>query len=510
MLDRSALLSLRSLGKRFGPVQALDGVDLDVHRGEVHALMGENGAGKSTLIRCITGVHRPDAGSMRFGDSIIAPATPLDAEAIGISCVHQEVHLIPHASVAENICLGREPTRGTGPLGRLLGIRWGAVRERARSAIARVGLSIDVGRELASCPIAVQQLVAIARALDCGASLVVLDEPTSSLSDDDAERLFRVLARLRGEGLGVLIVTHFLDQVYRIADRITVLRDGRHVGTRDASGLPRGELVAMMVGRSIEPVSAALRRGAAASEPLFRARGIGRAGALEHVDCDVAAGEAIGLAGLLGSGRSETLRAIFGAEPADRGSMTMEGAALAPRSPRRALRVGIAFLPENRKGEGIIPSLSVRENIVLALQARHGAFRRIGPAEAAGLAARFIAALRIRTPTDATPVASLSGGNQQKVLIARALATDPRMLLLDEPTRGIDIGAKEDVMRLIDDLRSRGLAIIVASSELEELVRACGRVVVLRDRRNVGELCGEDVTPSAILHAIASHGESDV
>jgi galactofuranose transport system ATP-binding protein len=501
----SALVSVRGLRKRFGAVQALDGVDIDVARGEVHALMGENGAGKSTLIRCITGVHSPDAGTMTLEGTVIRPAAPREAEAIGISCVHQEIHLIPHASVAENVCLGREPTR-TFPFA---GIRWNAVRARARTALARLRLDVDVRRELGTCPIAVQQLVAIARALDCGASLVILDEPTSSLNDDEVTALFAVLDSLRQEGLGILIVTHFLDQVYRVADRVTVLRDGRLVGTRTIGDLPRSELVEMMVGRRVDGhLNESRLSGRADQKPLLAVRGLGRSGAIDRIDCDVHVGEAVGLAGLLGSGRSETLRAIFGAEPAERGTIDLDGVRYTPRSPQHAIRLGLAFLPENRKTEGLIPTLSVRENIVLALQARRGAMRRMALNESVTLAERFISALRIRTPSPETPVCSLSGGNQQKTLIARALATDPRLLLLDEPTRGIDIGAKDDVLALIETLRAEGVALIIASSELEELVRACGRVVVLRDRRSVAELVGASVSPSAILAAIAAHDDT--
>jgi monosaccharide-transporting ATPase len=494
-----ALLSVRGARKRFGPVLALDGVDIDIERGEIHALMGENGAGKSTLIRCVSGVHSPDAGSVSVAGVPARPRTPREAELFGISCVHQEVHLIPHLSVAENICLGREPTRRFP----FPGIRWGAVRERARQAVERVGFEIDVRRELCTCSIAAQQLVAIARSLDCGARVVILDEPTSSLNEREVEALFSVLRRLRANGLGILLVTHFLDQVYRIADRITVLRDGRLVGTRSAADLSRAELVAMMVGRAIHREPRAEQHASRAEQPRFAARGLRRRGALDAVDCSVDRGEAVGLAGLLGSGRSETLRAIFGADPIDAGTMTLDGHPVRPGSPREAMRVGIAFLPEDRKRDGIIPSLSVRENIILALQARRGVFARVSNREALLLADRFIAALRIRTPSPETPVHRLSGGNQQKTLIARALATDPLLLLLDEPTRGIDIGAKEDVLDLVRSERERGVAIIMASSELEELVRACGRVVVLRDRRSVAELMGSAVDPTAIVRAIA-------
>ncbi|MBL9148594.1 MAG: sugar ABC transporter ATP-binding protein [Phycisphaerae bacterium] len=499
------MLAARGLRKRFGPVLALDSVDLEIRPGEVLGLMGENGAGKSTLIKCLTGLHRPDAGTIERDGRPITLRSPRDAEALGVSTVHQEVHLIPHATVAENICLGREPRRNW-----LLGgsIRWRRVRERANAALARLGLALDVRREVSTLPLAIRQLVAIARALDIEARTLILDEPTSSLDRDEVERLFSTLRRLRGEGLGIVVVTHFLDQVYAIADRIAVLRDGRLVGAALAASLPRAELVAMMVGRAIAP--AAARASSEAERPraaALSARGLRRRGALDGVDLDVAAGEAVGLAGLLGSGRSETLRALFGADPIDEGAIEVSGRRHSIRSPGAAMRLGLAFLSEDRRGDGILPSLSVRDNLITALQAQRGILRRVGRREAAALADRLIASLRIKAPSASTPIARLSGGNQQKVLLARWLATDPRVLLLDEPTRGIDIGAKADVLALVASLREKGLAVVFVSSELEELAAACGRVVVLRDRRSVAQLRGADVDPSAMLAAVAAAPE---
>ena len=499
------LLLARGLSKRFGPVRALHAVDFDLRAGEVHTLLGENGAGKSTLIKCLTGVHAPDAGEIRLAGRLVSPATPREAESLGIATVYQEVNLIPHATVAENISLGREPLRGGWPRT----IRWSEVRRRARAALARLGLELDVSRELSACSIAVQQLVAIARALDIEARVLILDEPTSSLDREEVARLFEVLARLRGEGMGVVLITHFLDQVYAIADRITVLRDGRVVGVHEAAALPRAQLVGEMVGRAFEAwrPAPATTPGMQSDRPppLLTARGLARRGAVEHADLDISPGEAVGLAGLLGSGRTEVARLLFGADRPDAGELRIDSAPARLTSPRAAIRRGVALSPENRKTEGLIPNLSVLENIELALQARRGLRRALGPAARRAMAQRFIEVLSIKTPGPDTPVSQLSGGNQQKVLLARWLAIEPRLLILDEPTRGIDVAAKAEIMRTIDTLRAAGMAILFISSELEEVVRLCRRVVVLRDRRTVAELAGDGLTEGSVLASIAEH-----
>ncbi|MCL4222250.1 MAG: sugar ABC transporter ATP-binding protein [Phycisphaerales bacterium] len=495
-LTSPALLEARDLSKRFGPVHALSGVNFTLRHAEIHALMGENGAGKSTLIKCLTGVHRPDSGSTLLRGRAIAPASPRDAEREGIATVFQEVNLIPHLSIAENICLGREPTH-------LRRIRWRAVRQRARAALQRLGLSIDVRRELDSCSIAVQQLVAIARALDIDARVLILDEPTSSLDRSEVVNLFTIMRRLRDQGLGILFVTHFLDQVYAIADRITVLRDGRFVAEHSVADLPRQKLVGLMVGRELDLAAAAPAHAAIqpSSTPLLEARAIARHGCVEHADLSIHAGQTLGLAGLLGSGRTETARLLFGADRLERGQLLVDGQPVRFRAPRHAIRRRIALTPENRKDHGIIPSLSVRENIELALRARGRA--RLSPAASRLLADHYIRILSIRTPSADTPVSSLSGGNQQKVLVARWLATQPRLLILDEPTRGVDVAAKAEIIREIEHLRRQGMAILFISSELEEVVRVSQRVVVLRDRRTVAQLSGAQITEQAVLGAIA-------
>lgn len=498
------MLEAVGLTVRFGAVMALQEVDFSLRAGEVHALMGENGAGKSTLIKCLTGVHSPVSGEIRLDGKSARLASPRDAEAVGIGTVFQEIGLIPHMSVAENVCLGREPVRGGWP--RL--IRWGEVANRAKAALGRLGLSaLDVHAELSSCSIAVQQLVAIARALEMRPRVLILDEPTSSLDRDETSRLFDVLRRLRSDGLGIIIITHVLDQVDAIADRITVLRDGRLVGVRDARTLPRAELVSMMVGREFDGVPVVEGKQSeslsGAEPPVLAARGVGRRGLLEHVDISLSRGEAVGLAGLLGSGRTETARLLFGADVADRGEIAVRGKPVTFAAPRDAIASGIAMTPENRKTEGIIPSLSVRENITLALQAKRGFLSRLSSGAQSRLADGYIVSLGIRTRDAETSISNLSGGNQQKALLARWLATEPSVLILDEPTRGIDVAAKAEILRAIHDLRGQGLAIIFISSELDEAVRTCARIVVLRDRRSVTELSGTQATEKHVLSAIA-------
>jgi galactofuranose transport system ATP-binding protein len=500
---QTALLEMRDISKRFPGVQALAGVHFTVRRREVHALMGENGAGKSTLIKVLTGVHPRDSGTMSLGGVSIDPRSPREAEALGISTVYQEVNLIPHLSVAENICLGRQPTR----FGM---IRWGAIARRAREALARVDLDIDVTQTLSACSIAIQQMVAIARALDISAQLLVLDEPTSSLDDREVEELFQVIRKLRDGGLGIVFVTHFLDQVYAISDRITVLRDGRLVGEYEAAKLPRMELVSRMIGRQLAQreateTEAARRRVPLSTEPFIEARQLGRRGSIAPIDFKIARGEVLGLAGLLGSGRSETARLLFGIDRAETGEVRVANRKVALSSPRRAIAEGFAFTPEDRKSAGIIPHLSVRENIVLALQGRQGIWRTVSRKKQMEMADRFIRALGISTPGTEQAVMNLSGGNQQKVLLARWLATQPQLLILDEPTRGIDVGAKAEIEKLIESLRVEGMAILFISSELEEVVRDCQRVIVLRDRAKVGELEGEQINEQNIMQTIAGH-----
>ena len=508
------LLEMRRICKAFPGVRALDNVDFTLRTGEIHALLGENGAGKSTLVKVLTGVERRDSGTLRLAGRPIHPRSPLEAQALGVSTVYQEVNLIPYLSVAENIYLGRQPQR--------LGcIRWRRMNELAANALGRLELTLDVRRPLNSYSIAIQQMVAIARALDIQAGnpqhpgtpkVLVLDEPTSSLDSREVQQLFAVMRRLRGQGLGILFITHFLDQVYAIADRLTVLRNGALVGEYATAELPRLELIARMLGQDVATVSrltarhgAAIALSSGSRQPFLKATGLNRRGGLRLLDLCVASGEVVGLAGLLGSGRTETARLLFGIDRPDGGRVEIEGRRVMLRSPRQASARRLGFCPEDRKTEGLVSDLSVRENIVLALQARKGWLRVLSRRRQRELASRYIQALNIGTPDAERPARQLSGGNQQKVVLARWLAAQPRLLILDEPTRGIDVGAKAEIEKLIAQLCQDGMAIVFISSELDEVVRNSHRVVVLRDRAKVGELTGAQIDLSAILRLIARH-----
>jgi len=498
----AAVLDMHGIHKSFTGVAALVDTRLCLRAGEVHALMGQNGAGKSTLIKVLTGVHPADAGRIVLNGTEVRPDSPLAAQALGISTVYQEVNLCPNLSVAENIMAGRMPRRWSG----YGGIDWGAVRREARACLDRLQLDIAPTQLLGDCPVAVQQMVAIARAVATDAAVLVLDEPTSSLDEAETERLFAVMRRLKARGVAILFVTHFLDQAYAMADRITVMRNGQVVGEHLSSELPRLALVSAMVGRTLVAQDLAPAATAALhTAPLLQARGLGRKGAVLPLDLDVRAGEVLGLAGLLGSGRTETARLLFGADRADSGEITLDGAPLRLRSPADALHAGIAFCPEERKTDGIVAELSVRENIMLALQARRGVFKHLSPREQADMAAHWIGALGIKTADAETPVGLLSGGNQQKVIIARWLATAPRLLILDEPTRGIDVAAKQDIMDQVMALCDQGLAIVFISSELAEVLRVSHRVAVLREKRKVAELPVAQVNEQLVMGIIAGH-----
>jgi galactofuranose transport system ATP-binding protein len=498
-------VEMRGISVEFPGVKALDGVDLRLLPGEVHALMGENGAGKSTLIKALTGVYGIDAGTVSVRGRPHAVAGPAAAQAAGIATVYQEVNLAPNLSVAENILLGREPRR----FGR---IDHRACRRRAAELLARLGLDVDPASVLGGHPLAVQQLVAIARAVDTDPAVLVLDEPTSSLDADEVAELFRVVRELRAAGVAVLFVTHFLDQVYELCDRATILRNGRLVGEYPLAELSRLDMVAKMIGRDLAVLEDLDRAPAAVPDevrtPFVAATGLGRTGAVAPADLAVHAGEVVGLAGLLGSGRTELVRLLFGADRADSGTVAVEGRPVTLRTPLAAIAEGIAFCSEDRKGEGIVGDLSVRDNVLLALQARRGWARRVPRAEADELVGRWIAALDIRPADPDAPVRTLSGGNQQKVVLARWLLTEPRLLILDEPTRGIDVGAKTQIQKLVAELAADGMAVVFVSAELEEVLRLSDRVAVLRDRRKVAELPRAEAALGRVMDLIARGGGS--
>ncbi|QGY00792.1 sugar ABC transporter ATP-binding protein [Methylobacterium mesophilicum SR1.6/6] len=501
-MSHTPLLSVRGLSKSFAGHQALAGVDFTLRRGEIHALLGENGAGKSTFIKTVTGIVRRDAGEVRLDGGPIAPRSAEEAGRAGIATVYQEVGLLPNLTVAQNLFLGREPTRfGL--------VRARAMRRRAAARLAEFGLAIDVGAPLGSYPVAVQHLVAIARAVDLSARALILDEPTASLDAHEVAVLFGVMRRLAAQGIGIVFVTHFLEQVYAITDRITVLRNGRLVTERETADFPRLDLVHTMLGRDLAEEEERVETGPGgrrtkAGPPVLRAEKLGKAGYLRPVDLSVAGGEVVGLAGLLGSGRTETARLLFGAERPDQGRILLDGKPTRIAGPRDALRHRLGYCPEERKTDGLVADLTVRENIVLALQARKGPFRPLGRAAQDRIARAFIAKLDIRPPDPERPIGLLSGGNQQKALLARWLATEPRLLILDEPTRGIDVGAHAEIIRLIRSLCDAGLALLVISSELEEIVTYSDRVIVMRDRAQVAELADGAIDVTAILRAIAA------
>jgi galactofuranose transport system ATP-binding protein len=503
--EGSPVLEARAVGKRFPGVVALSEVDIQLRAGEVHALVGENGAGKSTLIKLLTGVYQPDDGELLQQGEPVRFARPLDAQAAGISTIYQEVNLVPLLSVAANIFLGREPRT-----------RLGLVDKRAMNAAAAellgtLGVDAEVSRPLRTLGLGTQQMVAVARAVAVDARAVVMDEPTSSLEAAEVATLFEVVARLRAQGVAVLYVSHRLDELYRICDRVTVLRDGRVVHTGPLAELPRLRLVAAMLGRDLDEVR---RDGTtrfegessveATEAPVLEATGLARRHVLDGVSLTVRPGEIVGLGGLLGAGRSETARAIAGAMPVDSGTVTVAGRRIRTGSVPAAIAAGVVMLPEDRKSDGIVPGLSVRDNIALAALpalSRAGIVSRRKQDEVVD---RFVSRLRIKASSPDQKVGELSGGNQQKVLLARLLARNPKLLLLDEPTRGIDVGAKAEVQGLIDELAAEGLGVVLISSEFDEVVEGSDSVVVLRDGRAVAVLRGDQVTEEALLDALAA------
>jgi simple sugar transport system ATP-binding protein len=510
MTDARPVLEMRGITKQFPGVRALSAVDFRLLPGEVHSLMGQNGAGKSTLVKVLTGVVPPDAGQLILEGQEIRPHSPLDAQRLGISTVYQEVNLCPNLSVAENILLGRGETSA-------FAIRWREMRRQAVALLAELNIHIDVTAPLDSYPLAVQQMVAIARALSAEhaggdavrTKLLILDEPTSSLADDEVKMLFSVIRRLKSQGIAILFISHFLNQAFEISDRFTVLRNGQLVGEYPVAGLSRMELIVKMVGKEIAETGpdraarAQAKADAPVAAPVVQARGLGKTGSVTGIDLAVPAGQAIGVAGLLGSGRTETARLLFGVDRADHGTLEIDGQPVRFGSPLDAITHGLGFCPEDRKHEGILGELSIRENIIIALQCKRGIFRSLSRARQDEIARSYIKLLGIKTRDADVPISKLSGGNQQKVLLARWLATDPRMLILDEPTRGIDVGAKVEIMAEVMALCDNGMAVVFSSSEMDEILRYSDRVVVLRDRTKVGEMAGSEADETKVFQIIA-------
>ena len=497
----TARIEMLKVSKAFPGVRALEAVDLRVEVGEIHALMGENGAGKSTLIKILTGALRGDAGEIRLDGRPVQIGSTGEAQALGIGTVYQEVNLVPTMSVTKNLTLLRQPRR--------FGfIDWRDSRRVARERLKRLNIDIDVERALGSYPVAIQQLIAIARALEDDTRVLVLDEPTASLDANETELLFGIMRDLKQRGISMVFITHFIDQVYRISDRISVLRNGMLVGTAATADLPPLKLISMMLGRELEKTEERLVTGesTAKGEPIVVAEGLGRRRLMAPFDLSVRPGEVVGLAGLLGSGRTEVAKLIFGAVRPDSGRLNVGGVPMTTHSPGRSLRQGMAFCPEDRKAEGLILELTVRENIILALQSKRGWLRRMSHDEQEEQAQKMIKALGIATPDADKPVGQLSGGNQQKVVLARALVSDPRILILDEPTRGIDVGAHAEIVALIRRLCEQGLALLVASSELDELVAVSDRIAVLRDRQKIGEIAEREITRENVIRTIAGAG----
>ena len=496
------VLTMRGICKYFPNVKALENVDFTLRKGTIHALMGENGAGKSTLIKVLTGVYTMDKGEIRIDgvDNAIVIRSPQEAQNYGISTVYQEITLCPNLTVAENMFIGR--TKGNG-------VDWKAMEKRAGELLDSLGIPARPKQILGSCSLAVQQMVAIARAVDTDCKVLILDEPTSSLDDKEVEMLFRLMRDLKSSGVGIIFVTHFLEQVYAVSDQITVLRNGELVGEYLVKDLPQVQLVEKMIGKDLEDLSVIKKSvppAGAQSENFYEVEGLSSSQS-RPFDFHIARGEVNGFTGLLGSGRSESVRAIFGADPVTGGSVKIEGKKAKIGKPLDAMKHGIGYLPEDRKRDGIIADLSVRDNIILALQVIKGVAHPFSRAKAEAFADEYIKALDIKTASSDTPIKSLSGGNQQKVILARWLLTHPQYLILDEPTRGIDVGTKTEIQKLVLKLAEEGMSITFISSEIEEMLRTCSRLIVMRDRNIVGELKGDELTQERVMRTIAGGGD---
>jgi len=496
-----AVLEMHGICKYFPGVRALNNVDFTLREGEIHALMGENGAGKSTLIKVLTGVYPKDEGQIFLSgkEGAVSIRSPEDAQKLGISTVYQEITLCPNLTVAENMYIGRTKEKF---------VNWKQMTEAAGKILKELDIPANPKQQLSDCSIAVQQMVAIARAVDMECRVLILDEPTSSLDELEVQKLFGLMRNLKAKGVGIIFVTHFLEQVYEVCDRITVLRDGTLVGEYVIEDLPRVQLVSKMLGKELDDLASIKNEETEAkidytSVPVYEAEQLKSSTDIKEFDFAIRQGEVNGFTGLLGSGRSESVRAIFGADKIASGKIKMNGKEIKIRKPLDAMKNGISYLPEDRKRDGIVGDLSVRENIILAMQVMKGFFKPISRAQAEAFADEYIKLLDIKTASSDTPIKQLSGGNQQKVILARWLLANPVYLILDEPTRGIDIGTKIEIQKLVLKLAAEGKSVTFISSEIDEMLRTCSRLIVMRDRKTVGELSGDDLTLSKVMSTIA-------
>ena len=498
-MAQKTILTMKGITKTFPGVKALSNVDFKLCEGDIHALMGENGAGKSTLIKVLTGIYPFDAGEIIMDGKAMVNKSPQDAQNNGISTVYQEVNLCPNLTVAENLFIGREPKK----LGM---INWKEMNSRSKVLLESLDIEVAPTTLLDECSIAIQQMIAIARAVDMECKVLILDEPTSSLDEEEVEKLFVLMKKLKAKGVGIIFVTHFLEQVYEVCDKITVLRNGELVGEYDVENLPRVQLVAKMMGKDFDDLadikserSGEVKEG----DPVIEAVGVSHHGSIKPFDITFNKGEVVGLTGLLGSGRSELVRAIYGADKPDGGELYVKGEKLDVKAPIDAMHKGMAYCPEDRKVEGIIADLSVRENMILALQAKRGMFKLMSRKEQEELTDKYIKMLQVKTASRETPIKSLSGGNQQKVILGRWLMTEPDFLILDEPTRGIDVGTKTEIQKLVVKLANEGMSVVFISSEVEEMLRTVTHMGILRDGEKVGELEESELSQENVMKAIA-------
>lgn len=499
------LLEINNLEKTFPGVRALKGVKLTVNKGEVHALMGENGAGKSTLIKVLTGIYQKDGGTILFDGEEINARTPIEANEKGISTIYQELNLVLFQTVYENLFLGREPRTKFGNIDRKKMIA------EADRILGDLGIHIDVEKPLKAYSTAIQQMVAIARAISTNTKLVIMDEPTSSLDANEVQILFRIIRKLKNQGISVIFISHKLDEIFEICERLTVFKDGEYVGNYDVKELDQLKLISLMVGRDAVKLERKKEGyNFSKAEELMSVKGVKQGMRLNGIDIDIKQGEVVGLAGLLGSGRTELAQVIFGANAMDEGEIFWHGNSIKVNSPADAISKGIGYCTEDRKVEGIIPHLSVKENLTIALLPKISKFGFVNKKEQDRIVKQYIERLKIKTPTPEQAICNLSGGNQQKVLLARWMCMNPKLIIMDEPTRGIDVGAKAEIEQLIQELSDNGISVLMISSEIAELERNCDRIVVMREGKKIGELVGDSISYEKVMETIAKGSSREV